>query len=93
MKNKLKYNNSVVHPFEPISNEYSRILILGTMPSIQSRKSDFYYAHPRNRFWQMLAICYGQPVPKSIEEKMELLLLNGIAIIEWNCIMGCIGEL
>jgi len=87
MKNKLKDNNSVVHPFEPISNEYSRILILGTMPSVQSRKADFYYSHPRNRFWQMLAMCYGQQLPQPIEEKMKLLLLNGIAL--WDVLASC----
>jgi hypoxanthine-DNA glycosylase len=84
---KLQSNNSVVHPFEPISNEHSRILILGTMPSVQSRKADFYYSHPRNRFWQMLAICLGQPLPLSVNEKIKLLLSNKIAL--WDVLSSC----
>ena len=87
MESKLKINNSVVHPFSPISNEFSRILILGTMPGVQSRKTDFYYAHPRNRFWQIIAICCGRQVPQSTAEKTNLLLLNGIAL--WDILAGC----
>ena len=87
MKDALQSNNFVVHPFEPISNQHSRILILGTMPSVQSRKADFYYSHPRNRFWQMIAMCLSQPVPKSIEEKTKLLLLNEIAL--WDVLASC----
>lgn len=87
MNSKFQSNNFVVHPFEPIANEHSRILILGTMPSVQSRKADFYYSHPRNRFWQMIAICYGQQLPKSIEDKTKLLLLNGIAL--WDVLASC----
>jgi len=82
-----KNHNSVVHPFEPISNENSRILILGTMPSVQSRKADFYYSHPRNRFWQMIAMCLCQPVPQSIADKTKLLLANGIAL--WDVLASC----
>jgi hypoxanthine-DNA glycosylase len=78
---------NVIHPFDPISNEFSRILILGTMPSIQSRKTNFYYSHPRNRFWQVIAICCGQPLPQSIEEKTKLLLSNGIAL--WDVLAAC----
>ena len=87
MIDRLQNDNSVAHPFDPISNEFSRILILGTMPSVQSRKADFYYSHPRNRFWQMIAVCCGQPIPQSIEEKTKLLLLNGIAL--WDVLASC----
>ena len=79
--------NSVTHPFEPISNKHSRILILGTMPSVQSRKDGFYYAHPRNRFWMVVAGCFGQQLPLSIEDKVKLLLDNGIAL--WDVLAAC----
>ena len=77
----------VVHPFAPIADERSRILILGTMPSVQSRKAVFYYSHPRNRFWQVLAECFGQPAPQSVEEKTRLLLVNGVAL--WDVLASC----
>jgi len=78
---------SVKHPFAPISDEHSRILILGTMPSVQSREAGFYYAHPRNRFWPVVAACCGQPAPESVEQKTRLLLQNGIAL--WDVLASC----
>ena len=87
MKDELQSNNFIIHPFEPISNEYSRILTLGTIPSVQSRKAYFYYSHPRNRFWQMIAMCLGQPVPQSSTDKTKLLLENGIAL--WDVLASC----
>jgi len=87
MEHKLQSNNSVVHPFDSISNEFSRILILGTMPSVQSRKANFYYSHPRNRFWQMIATCYDHQLSQSAEEKTKFLLLNGIAL--WDVLASC----
>ena len=79
--------SNFVHSFEPISNESSRILILGTMPSVESRKADFYYSHPRNRFWPMLAGCLGQQVPGTTVDKMKLLLENDIAL--WDVLASC----
>ena len=79
--------HSVTHPFAPIVNEHSRILILGTMPSVQSREVGFYYAHPRNRFWPVLAACLEQPTPVTIEDKTRLLLANGVAL--WDVLASC----
>ena len=79
--------NTVAHPFTPISNEHSRILILGTMPSVQSREAGFYYAHPRNRFWPVVATCFGQPIPETIVNKTQLLLANSIAL--WDVLVSC----
>ena len=79
--------DSIVHSFKPISNGLSRILILGTMPSVQSRKANFYYSHPRNRFWPVLAGCFGQKTPQSTEDKIKLLLENGIAL--WDVLASC----
>ena len=68
-------------------NERSRVLVLGSFPSVLSRKNDFYYGNPNNRFWRMLAACMGQPEPASIAQKRSLLLENGIAL--WDVIAEC----
>lgn len=77
----------VSHTFEPIYDERSKILILGTFPSVKSRESAFYYGHPQNRFWKVLANLTKEKVPESIEGKKELLLKHGIAI--WDVIRSC----
>ena len=73
--------------FDAISDENSHILILGTIPSVQSRDAGFYYAHPRNRFWLVLAKLFGRPIPEGINEKKRLLLENGIAL--WDVLASC----
>lgn len=77
----------VKHTFEPVFNEGSRILILGTFPSVKSRETHFFYGHPQNRFWKVMAALTGWETPGSIEEKKKLLLENGIAI--WDVIESC----
>ena len=77
----------VVHTFGPLYNEDSGILILGSIPSPASREVGFYYGHPRNRFWQMLAELYRMPLPESIEEKKALALSHGLAL--WDVIEEC----
>ena len=69
------------HEFAPVYDERSRILILGTFPSVKSREQHFYYGHPQNRFWKVLASLTRWPqIPQTIEEKKQMLLQNGIAI-------------
>lgn len=75
------------HPFPPIYDSNSRILILGTFPSVKSREGEFYYHHPQNRFWRIISGLYGEPLPGSIEEKKQLLLRNRIAV--WDVIQSC----
>lgn len=75
------------HEFEPVYNEHSRVLILGTFPSVKSREQQFYYGHPQNRFWKVLAALCNAPIPCTIEEKKAFLLSNGIAI--WDVIQSC----
>lgn len=59
----------VVHPFSPVVDGHSRVLILGSLPSVKSRENHFYYGHPQNRFWKVLAgVCQAE-VPVSVEEK------------------------
>lgn len=75
------------HPFGPLFNENSRILILGSFPSVKSREQLFFYGHPQNRFWKVLSMVLEQPTPESIEEKREFLLNNNIAL--WDVIASC----
>lgn len=75
------------HPFEPIYNENSKVLILGTFPSVKSREQSFYYGHPQNRFWKVIATLTQTELPTTIEAKKEMLLEHGIAI--WDVIERC----
>ena len=77
----------ITHEFEPVFNRESQILILGTLPSVKSREQHFYYGHPQNRFWKVLANITNEAVPSSISEKKELLLTHHIAI--WDVIKSC----
>ena len=70
------------HGFGPIYDEKSRILILGSFPSVKSREEGFFYGHPRNRFWKILAAVCDVPEPVTIEEKKQFLLENGIALYD-----------
>ena len=76
-----------IHPFEPIYDENSKILILGSFPSVRSRADGFYYGHPQNRFWKVLSFLLNEEMPKTNEEKRTLLLRSGIAL--WDVIASC----
>ena len=75
------------HEFPPLFNADSRILILGSFPSVKSREQQFFYGHPQNRFWKLMAAITGEPFPRSIEEKRRLALVHGIAL--WDVIESC----
>ena len=77
----------IKHPFAPFYNKDSKILILGSFPSVKSREQKFFYGHPQNRFWKVVAAVFGGDVPQTIEEKKEFLLKNGIAL--WDVIASC----
>lgn len=77
----------VEHTFEPIFDEHSKILILGSFPSVSSREQQFYYGHPQNRFWKVLAAVFECDTPVTIEEKKAFLLQNHIAV--WDVIKSC----
>ena len=77
----------VTHCFEPVYDRESRILILGTMPSPASRENNFYYSHPRNRFWSVMARLFGCETPASAYEKKALLLREHIAL--WDVLRCC----
>lgn len=78
---------TVVHPFEPVYDEYSKIIVLGTIPSVKSREENFYYGHPRNRFWHVISRLTGRPLPLTVRDKKELLLDEGIAL--WDVLKSC----
>ncbi|MGI6173978.1 MAG: DNA-deoxyinosine glycosylase [Christensenellales bacterium] len=75
------------HTFPPVHDAFSRILVLGTFPSVKSRETLFYYGHPQNRFWRVLADVFRENVPTSIEEKTALLLRNRVAL--WDVAGEC----
>lgn len=77
----------VIHPLKPVWNEESRVLILGTMPSPRSRETGFYYNHPQNRFWKVIAALFDEPVPDTNEQKERLVLSHGIAL--WDVLAEC----
>ena len=74
--------------FDPVAAPDARVLILGTMPSVESLRQSFYYAHPRNAFWPMLARILAEPEPASVEEKKALLLRHRIAL--WDVAQSCV---
>ena len=75
------------HPFPPLYDAQSRILILGSFPSVRSREVSFFYGHPQNRFWRVLARLLDCPVPQTIDEKSALLHARHIAL--WDVIASC----
>lgn len=75
------------HFLGPVYNKKSKILILGTFPSDKSRESGFFYGHPQNRFWRVIAAVFECETPNNIEEKRHMLLQNGIAL--WDVIESC----
>lgn len=77
----------VKHEFEPVFDKDSRILILGTLPSVKSRERNFYYGHPQNRFWKLLAHIFDENIPETIAEKKGFLLKNRIAL--WDVVSEC----
>lgn len=77
----------ITHPFEPIYSENSKILILGSLPSVKSREQNFYYGHPQNRFWKVTSSLLHEPLPTNAEDKRMMLLKHDIAI--WDVILNC----
>ena len=77
----------LVHPFPPVYDVESEILILGSFPSVKSREIMFYYGHPQNRFWRVLAAVYSADVPQNIDEKTRFLLKHHIAL--WDVLASC----
>ncbi|MDD6102817.1 MAG: DNA-deoxyinosine glycosylase [Clostridiales bacterium] len=77
----------VKHGFEPVYDNHSRILILGSFPSVKSREQKFYYGHPQNRFWRVMEALLNEEAMQSTEDKKAMLLRHGIAV--WDVIDEC----
>ena len=75
------------HTFAPVFDQNSRVLILGTFPSVKSREQQFYYGHPQNRFWKMFARLFDETEPEDIIQKCAFLRRNKIAL--WDVIASC----
>lgn len=78
---------TVLHQLPPLVTTESKTLILGTMPSPRSRAEGFYYAHPQNRFWRVIAAIYGEGNPQTTEERTALLYAHGLAL--WDVLASC----
>lgn len=77
----------ITHPIPPVYDSHSRILILGSFPSVKSREAMFFYGHPQNRFWKVVAAVFGENVPMTVPERRAFLLRNRIAA--WDVIASC----
>ena len=77
----------MLHTIPPIYDSNSKVLILGSFPSVKSREIQFFYGHPQNRFWRVMAEVFNCNIPASIEEKRAMLINNGIAL--WDVIYSC----
>lgn len=90
----------IYHPFGPLYSENSHVLILGSFPSVRSREQEFFYGHPQNRFWKVIAALFADDangkddavterirIPQTIEEKKDLILSSGLAL--WDSIASC----
>ena len=75
------------HTFGPVYNKNSKILILGSFPSVKSRELNFYYGHPQNRFWKLMSKIYNEEIGDEIDIKKQFLLKNNIAL--WDSLKSC----
>ena len=77
----------IIHPIPPVFDAESEILILGSFPSVKSRQQGFFYGHPQNRFWRVLANVFKEAVPETVLDKKGFLLRNHVAV--WDVIASC----
>lgn len=77
----------IVHPIPPLYDDKSTKLILGSFPSVKSREAMFFYGHPQNRFWKLLALLFDEETPATVEEKKKLILSHDLAL--WDSIKSC----
>ena len=82
-----KRKEMIIHPIPPLYDDNSKVLILGSFPSVKSREAQFFYGHPQNRFWKVMAAVFDERVPETVPEKREFLLRNHVAV--WDVIHSC----
>lgn len=73
--------------FAPVCDKDSRVLILGSFPSVKSRRIEFYYGNKQNRFWKMVCGYFGEEIPATVDDKREFLRRNRIAL--WDMVLAC----
>ena len=83
----MRVKNIEKHPFPPLYDKNSRVLILGSFPSVKSREQMFFYGHPQNRFWKVIPAIFKEKAPETIEEKKSLILRHHLAL--WDVIAEC----
>ena len=86
MDKEQKYQK-IIHPIPPLYDNTSRILILGSFPSVKSREAMFFYGHPQNRFWRVMAALFEEEFPETVPQRRELLVRHHIAA--WDVIGAC----
>lgn len=79
--------SGLIKGFEPVYDKNSRVLILGSFPSVKSRKVEFYYGNRQNRFWRVVSAYFEEPLPQTTEEKINFLLKRNIAL--WDIVTEC----
>ncbi len=77
----------IIHPIQPVYDKDSKVLILGSFPSVKSREEGFFYGHPQNRFWKVTASIFNEEIPRTPQEKKAFLIRNHIAL--WDVIGSC----
>jgi len=77
----------ITHPITPIFDSSSKVLVLGSFPSVKSREAGFFYGHPQNRFWKVVSSVFGEDAPVTVDDKKAFLLRNHIAL--WDVISSC----
>ena len=77
----------MVHPIPPVFDGHSELLILGSFPSVKSRETGFFYGHPQNRFWRVLAALWDEGLPETNEERRALCLSHCVAL--WDVLSSC----
>ena len=86
----MQVHKSFEHPFDAFVSNEAEVLILGSFPSIKSFEDNFYYAHPQNQFWKLLAVVYNEETPQTIEQKNSFLQKHKIAL--WDMVKSCERE-
>ena len=76
-----------VHGFSPVFDGDSRVLILGSFPSVKSRQSEFYYGNKQNRFWKVISEAFGEIEPRTVDDKISLCLKHNVAL--WDIVGSC----
>ena len=89
MSNRAESSDQLMHPFDPIVFRDTKVLILGSFPSIQSFEKSFYYAHPRNQFWKILSELTGYP---ATSKDQRIWLLKEMKLGLWDMIRSCKRE-